>query len=127
MSRPVHPAIVLRIPGAPPPLERGFLRLGEYPRPGHRLEVNSRWLERDGGPWLPAMGEFHYSRCPASEWRTELEKMASGGIGIVASYVFWNHHEEVRGRFDWDGQRDLRRFVELVQETGLLFYLRPGP
>ena len=119
--------ITVRVPAAPEPVEHGHLRLGDDAPGKRRLNVNSRWLELDGQPWLPVMGEFHFSRYPASEWRTELMKLASGGIDIVASYVFWNHHEEVQGAVRWDGQRDLRRFVELVHEVGLTFYLRPGP
>jgi hypothetical protein len=53
--------------------------------------------------------------------------MRAGGIDIVASYVFWNHHEAEPGRWDWSGRRDLRRFVRLVQAAGMMFYLRPGP
>nr|WP_276510034.1 beta-galactosidase [Niveibacterium umoris] len=81
----------------------------------------------DGEPWLPVMGEFHYSRYPAGEWETELRKMRAGGVSIVASYVFWNHHEPERGSFDWRGDRDLRRFVQLAAKAGLYVYLRPGP
>ena len=121
------PPIALQIPAGRAHAETGFLRLGRYPRAGRSLRVNSRWLELDGEPWMPVMGEFHYSRYPESEWRTELQKVAAGGVSIVASYVFWNHHEEVQGSFAWRGQRDLRRFVELVAEAGLLFYVRPGP
>lgn len=127
MTRAVPRPVALQIPAERARAEHGFLRLGQYPRPGRTLTVNSRWLELDGRPWMPVMGEFHYSRCPRAEWRTELLKMAAGGVDVVASYVFWNHHEEVRGQFTWDDQRDLRQFVTLVAEVGLLFYLRPGP
>lgn len=119
--------IVFRLAAAPSAVERDFLRLGERAPDGRSLQVNSRYLERDGRPWLPVMGEFHYSRCPAQEWARELRKMKAGGVDIVASYVFWNHHEAQPGVFDWSGQRDLRRFVELVRDLGLSFYLRPGP
>ena len=108
-------------------VERDFLRMGDGIGAGRSLRVNSRYLELDGRPWLPVMGEFHYSRYPPAEWESELRKMKAGGIDIVASYVFWNHHEETQGRFDWSGGRDLRRFVTLVQRVGLHFYLRPGP
>lgn len=127
MTSAAKPPIALQVPPTRTTAETGFLQLGRYPRAGRELTVNSRWIERDGQPWMPVMGEFHYSRYPESEWRTELQKMAAGGIDIVATYVFWNHHEEVQGQFDWLGQRNLRRFVELAAETGLLFYLRPGP
>jgi len=53
--------------------------------------------------------------------------MKAGGIDILATYVFWIHHEEIEGDFDWSGQRDLRRFVELAGEVGLPVVVRCGP
>ena len=120
-------SVTVRLPASTAVVERDFLHLGGFPAPGRSLEVTSRYLELDGRPWLPVMGEFHYSRYPESEWETELRKMRAGGIDIVASYVFWNHHEAIEGQFDWSGQRDLQRFVSLAQRVGLYFYLRPGP
>src|SRR6266545_582255 len=119
--------IAVSLPAGRTPVEREFLLLGRFQRDGRSLEVNSRYLELDGRPWLPVMGEFHYARYPDDEWETELRKMKAGGIDIVASYVFWNHHEEIEGVFDWSGRRDLRRFVELAARVGLMFFLRPGP
>src|ERR1019366_1290979 len=86
---------------------------------GHVLSINNRYLSLDGRPWLPVMGEFHYSRYPDAEWEREILKMKAGGVEIVATYVFWIHHEEVEGRFDWSGQRNLRRFVELCGRQGM--------
>src|SRR5512145_3536365 len=93
-------------------------RLGTARRPdGRELLVDQRSLRLDGRPWLPVMGEFHYSRYPAEEWRDELLKMKAGGIDIAASYVFWIHHEEVEGRFDWSERRSLRSFVQRCGEA----------
>lgn len=112
----------------PPPAESGYFKLGAAKNPGgHELSVDSRSLRLDGQPWLPVMGEFHYSRCPENEWREELLKMKAGGVSIVATYVFWIHHEEVEGQFDWSGRRDLRKFVELCREVGLSVIVRCGP
>jgi hypothetical protein len=94
---------------------------------GHTLTVNSRNLLRDGQPWLPISGEFHYARCPEAEWRDELLKIKAGGVSIVASYIFWIHHEEVEGKWDWSGQRDLRKFLEICQQVDLKVLLRIGP
>src|SRR5260370_38012370 len=47
---------------------------------GHLLSINSRYLSLDGTPWLPVMGEFHYSRYPDAEWEREILKMKAGGI-----------------------------------------------
>jgi hypothetical protein len=109
------------------PLEN-TLKLGTaVSRTGHRLGVNSRYLTRDGKPWIPVMGEYHFSRSPASQWETELRKMKAAGIDVVASYIIWNHHEPADGQFNWKNDRDLRRFVQLAKQVGLSVVLRIGP
>lgn len=81
----------------------------------------------DGKRVVPAMGEVHYSRIPADEWEAEVKKMKEGGVTIIATYVFWNHVEEQEGIFRWDGQRNLRRFIEVCQQEQLPVVLRLGP
>ena len=111
---------------APPP-RTGFLNLGGRSSTGHDLAVNSRYLTLDGKPFYPVMGEFHFSRFPPQYWEQEILKMKAGGINTVATYVFWIHHEEIEGGFDWTGQRDLRHFVELCARHHMYVYVRPGP
>ena len=94
---------------------------------GETIGMNSRFLTRNGKPWLPVMGEFHYSRVPESQWNAEILKMKAAGVEIVSTYIFWIHHEEVEGQFDWTGQRDLRHFVELCAKKGMYVWLRIGP
>ncbi|MBR1686503.1 MAG: beta-galactosidase [Clostridia bacterium] len=84
-------------------------------------------LLRGGKPWYPVMGEFHYSRYPSREWEIELRKMKALGITIVATYVFWIHHEEEKGCFRTDGNLDLRQFLLTCREVGLEVMLRIGP
>ena len=81
----------------------------------------------DGKRVCPVMGEVHYSRIPADEWAAEVRKMKEGGVTIIATYVFWNHVEEQEGIFRWDGQRNLRRFIEVCQQEQLPVVLRLGP
>lgn len=94
---------------------------------GSTIEVNSRCMLFDGKPMLPVMGEFHFSRFADKEWKKELLKMKAGGITVVATYIFWIHHEEVEGEFDWEGQRNLRRFIQACREVGLPVVIRVGP
>lgn len=94
---------------------------------GAEISVNNRFLTLNGHPWLPVMGEFHFSRFPCDGWRDELLKMKSGGIDVVATYIFWNYIEEIEDQFDWSGQRDLRAFIALCGEIGLYAYPRIGP
>ncbi len=111
-----------------PPSRGEHLKLGSVRSPqGHTLTANNQTLLLDGQPWLPVMGEYHYSRAPASQWDTQLRLMKAAGIDIVASYVFWNHHQPQPGAFNWQGNRDLRRFVQLAQAAGLKVVVRLGP
>lgn len=104
------------------------LRMGASVAPnGQALGVNNQHLTRDGQPWLPVMGEFHYTRFPPEQWDAELAKMKAQGVDIVASYIIWNHHEERAGQFNWTGDRDLRRFVQRAQAHGLMVMVRLGP
>ncbi len=122
-------AVPLKITLTPPPAVEAFgFRLGDPRAPdGAMITVDSQSLRLNGQRWTPAMGEFHYSRYPADEWREELLKMKAGGIDIVATYVFWIHHEEIENEWNWTGSRDLRRFVEIAREVGLKVIVRCGP
>lgn len=113
---------------AAPAPETGYLKLGTARAPdGSEIGVNSRFLTLDGKPWLPVMGEFHYVRTPAAEWDAELAKIKASGVDIVATYLMWDYHEEREGKFDWTGDRDLRRFVAAAARHGLKVVLRLGP
>jgi beta-galactosidase len=94
---------------------------------GHSIALTNRYLLRDGRAVLPVMGEFQYSRYPAEYWEEELLKMKAGGVEVISTYVFWIHHEEIEGEFDFSGNRDLRRFAELCKKHGLLLVVRIGP
>ena len=126
-AQAAQPLVIDATFAAPPP-ETGFLRMGANTSPtGHVIGVTSRYLTRDGRPWLPVMGEMHFTRVPRAEWEREILKMKAGGVDIVSAYVIWIHHEEVEGRFDWTGRRDLRAFAELCAKHGMYFYPRIGP
>lgn len=86
-----------------------------------------QYMTKNGQPWFPIMGEFHYSRYPRQYWKESLYKMMAGGVETVSTYVFWLHHEEVENEYDFTGQRDLRAFVETVKECNMTLFLRIGP
>ena len=109
------------IPAASEPVSIGAAANGDV------IGATAHHLIRDGRPWYPVMGEFHYSRYPAEEWEIELRKMKALGIQVVATYVFWIHHEEERGVFRTDGNLDLRRFLLTCRKVGLEVLLRIGP
>lgn len=86
----------------------------------HGFKVNDRYT-------IPVMGEMHYSRVPEKEWRREIQKMRAGGITTIATYVFWIHHEAEEGKWDWSGNKNLRKFIETCKEENMPVVLRIGP
>ena len=94
---------------------------------GKPVTWDSHSLMIDGHRVCPVMGEIHYSRVPQDEWQREVRKMREGGVTIIATYIFWNHIEEQEGIFRWDGQRDLRRFLEICKQEQMPVVLRLGP
>ncbi|GJM64398.1 beta-galactosidase [Persicobacter diffluens] len=99
---------------------------GDSPSRGN-IRVNNQYLELNGKAWLPTYGEFHFSRYEADRWEEEILKMKASGLTAISSYIFWNHHEEIAGQWDWSGNKDLRRFVQLCQKHDMLFFARIGP
>jgi len=122
-----QPLLVDASAAQPAPEPSAFVEGSHVAPDGRSITLNSRFLIRDGVPWLPVMGEIHYTRVPQELWEQELLKMKAGGVQVIATYIFWIHHEEVEGRFEWSGRRDLRRFVQLCSKHGLLVQLRIGP
>lgn len=109
------------------PLEN-TIRFGSNVSPdGTTLSANSHTFLRNGEAWFPIMGEVHFVRLPQAEWEEAILKMKGAGIDIIATYVFWDYHEEEEGVFDWTGDRDLRAFIELCKENDVYLLLRIGP
>jgi len=89
--------------------------------------VTNRYLIRNGKACFPIMGEFHFSRYPAEYWEESILKMKAGGINVLSTYVFWIHHEEERGKYDWLGNKNLHAFIKLCGKHDLRVILRIGP
>ena len=103
-------------------------RFGTAENPdGETFLVDSKGFIVGGKRVLPVMGEIHYARVPEQDWKREILKMKAGGIDIVACYVFWLHHEDKEGVYDWSGNRNLRKFLETCKECGQKVVLRVGP
>jgi beta-galactosidase len=107
------------------PLRRPRMGNTEDVRPG--LSLTDRYLSRDGVPFVPVSGELHYSRIPRERWAHRLRQLRAGGVTVVATYVFWIHHEPERGKARFDGNLDVAAFVDEVAASGLELVLRLGP
>ena len=117
----------LPAPKQPMEIREGGLKMGGTAPNGGSIAVNNFFVSRNGRPVIPIMGEFHYVRTPETEWEDEILKMKAGGITCIPTYVFWNTHEEREGEWNWAGNRNLRRFVELCGKHGMDVIVRIGP
>lgn len=81
----------------------------------------------NGEPFQIISGSIHYFRTVPEYWRDRMEKLVNMGCNTVETYVPWNFHEPERGKFLWEGRRDLCRFIETARELGLYLILRPSP
>ena len=88
--------------------------------------ANKQFL-KDGEPFRYISGSFHFSRTLPDQWEDRLLKMKAGGLNAVQTYVMWNFHSTEEGIHDFSGSRDVERFMQLANDTGLLVILRPGP
>ncbi len=89
--------------------------------------VNTQYFTKDGKPYTVIAGEMHFSRLPKERWRETLLKMRECGINTVSTYVFWNYHEEIKGRFDFSGNKDVSAFLQICKDIEMPCILRIGP
>lgn len=94
----------------------------------HTFSISDGEFMYDGKPTKIYSGEMHYARIPHEYWRQRLQMIKAIGLNTVATYVFWNFHETAPGVWDFtSGDRNIREFIKLAGEEGLMVILRPGP
>ena len=103
------------------------LKLGGTNPKGEKIAVNNHYVTIGNKPFIPVTGEFHFSRYANKYWDESIKKMKAGGINVIATYVFWNIHEENEGKFNWTGDRDIRKFVALCARNNIYAIVRIGP
>ena len=81
------------------PVENLF-RMGNPGLAGKEIKVTTQYLTIGGKPASLVMGELHFSRMKPELWEETILKMKACGIEIIATYLFWNHHEEIEGQFE---------------------------
>lgn len=90
------------------------------------FEIKDRFY-LNNEPFQIVSGAFHYFRTVPEYWRDRLEKIRNMGCNTVETYIPWNFHEPDRGKFIWDGMRDICGFIELAKELELYVIVRPSP
>ena len=92
----------------------------------HTFEIKEEFL-LDGEPFKIMSGAIHYFRLRPDEWYHSLYNLKALGFNTVETYIPWNLHEEVEGKFRFSDELDIETFVRLAEELGLYVILRPSP
>jgi beta-galactosidase len=96
--------------------------------PKHTFALGEREFLLDGKPFQIIAGEMHFARIPRHYWRCRLQMARAMGLNTIATYVFWNFHEPLPGKFDFSTENhDIASFIRLAKEEGLWVIVRPGP
>lgn len=91
------------------------------------VTYDHRALVIDGQRRVLISGSIHYPRSTPDMWPDLIQKSKDGGLDVLETYVFWNIHEPVRNQYDFEGRKDLVKFVKLVGKAGLYAHIRIGP
>ena len=94
----------------------------------HSFAFGDKEFLLDGKPFQIIAGEMHYARIPRQYWRQRLQMAKAMGLNTIATYVFWNFHEPLPGKFDFlTENHDVASFIRMAKEEGLWVIVRPGP
>ncbi|KAF7810783.1 beta-galactosidase 13-like [Senna tora] len=102
---------------------RNGVALAEY----KNVTYDGKSLLINGKRELLYSGSIHYTRSTPEMWPDLLKKARYGGLNVIQTYVFWNAHEPEKGKYNFEGNYDLVKFLKLVQENGMYVNLRFGP
>ncbi|MCS3530974.1 beta-galactosidase [Chryseobacterium sp. JUb7] len=104
-----------------------FLSINSIFSQKRNFEIKNGEFLLNGKSFVIHSGELHYPRVPMEYWKHRLQMMKAMGLNTVTTYVFWNYHEESPGKWNFSGEKDLKKFIKTAQEVGLYVIIRPGP
>lgn len=91
------------------------------------ITYDGRSFMLDGRRLWIVSGAVHYARLPRALWRDRIHAAKLAGLNTIETPVVWSRHEPRAGAFDFDGENDLRHFIELIRDAGMHAILRMGP
>ncbi|MBV8251680.1 MAG: beta-galactosidase [Chitinophaga sp.] len=94
----------------------------------HTFQLDKTEFLLDGKPFQIISGEMHPARIPHEYWRHRIQMAKAMGCNTIAAYVFWNYHEQEKGKFDFTTtNHNIAEFIKIAQSEGMWVMLRPGP
>lgn len=80
----------------------------------------------NGKPIKLISGAIHYFRIHPDQWEDSLYNLKALGCNTVETYIPWNSHEPEEGIFDFQGTKNIEKFIQIAESLELLVILRPS-
>ena len=92
-----------------------------------RVDLKKTGIYINGKPEVMLCASLFYFRIPPKEWEARAKLLSSLGYNCVDIYFPWNFHETSPDMFDFTGERDIEKFLQICKENELYVIARPGP
>lgn len=91
------------------------------------ITYDGQSLMIDGRRQWMVCATIHAARVPRELWAPRLRAAKQAGFNTVMLPIVWSRHEPRKGAYDFEGDADIRYFVQQAAKTGLHVALRVGP
>ncbi|MHC5022724.1 MAG: beta-galactosidase [Planctomycetota bacterium] len=91
------------------------------------VTYNEQSFAIDNRPVWILGASMQYARIPAPQWADRIAAARQAGFNTIETACPWLLHEPRPGRYEFDGDADVRQFVSLCHEAGMRVILRLGP
>lgn len=91
------------------------------------VSYNQQAFSIDGRKVWILGASLQYSRIPPALWAQRIAAAKQAGFNTIETACPWLIHEPRRGRFHFDDDADLKKFIGLCGEAGMKVIVRVGP
>jgi hypothetical protein len=91
------------------------------------VTYNGQSFSVDGRRFWILGASIQYARVPVELWRDRIAAARQAGFNTIETACPWFLHEPRKGRFGFQGEADLRKFIQLCATAGMRVILRVGP
>lgn len=92
-----------------------------------RIKLDEKGVCVNGEYRILLASSLFYFRIPRERWEDRMRLLKAAGYNTIDVYFPWNYHEVEPGKWDFEGNRDVRKFLQLAAENELFVIARPGP
>lgn len=91
------------------------------------ISYNGQSFAIDGRRFWVLGASIHYARVPAELWGARIAAARQAGFNTIETACPWTVHEPRSGRFNFEGDADVRKFIQTCAAHGCRVILRVGP